>query len=241
MPKQTIKVETFFQWWFAFKQHNKKAALTKKLMQTSWFQTSFAVLVYCHFPLTTFHRHGLGNLPMVYCAKVLLQTLVVLNTEIMVNRRSLANRPKCLFQPISTACLRERAVTKHPSSLSSMPLEIYSNSEINPFLLTTITGYIIQWWATLKSRWDGLSQYMCKKLFYFMKMIQCFNFLKQGTKLKSWVSRCIQNSFWLREPYLVVQGWLWGNKSQSKKLINLHLLQSKTANNSVMHIGKTMK
>ena len=29
------------------------------------------------------------------------------------------------------------------------------------------TGYIIQWWATLTSRWDGLSQYMCKKLFQF--------------------------------------------------------------------------
>ena len=104
----------------------------------------FSLLVYYHIPLPTFHRHGLGNLPMVYCAKVLLQTLVVLNTEIMLNRRSLANRPKCLFQPISTACLRERAVTKHPSSLSSMPLEIYSNSEINHFLLTTITGYTIQ-------------------------------------------------------------------------------------------------
>ena len=34
--------------------------------------------------------------------------------------------------------------------------------------LCVITGYIIQWWATLTSRWDGLSQYMCGKLFHFI-------------------------------------------------------------------------
>ena len=49
--------------------------------------------------------------------------------------------------------------------------------------------------------------------------------------------RCIQNSFWLWEPFPVVQGWLWGNESQLKMLVNLHLLQMETANNSVMHIS----
>ena len=35
-------------------------------------------------------------------------------------------------------------------------------------LLDWCTGYIIQWWATLTLCWDGLSQYMCKKLFHFI-------------------------------------------------------------------------
>ena len=34
--------------------------------------------------------------------------------------------------------------------------------------LIQTTGYIIQWWATLASRWDGLSQYICEKLFHFI-------------------------------------------------------------------------
>ena len=39
----------------------------------------------------------------------------------------------------------------------------------------------------------------------------------------------------------VVQGWLYyGNESQSKMLTNLHLLQMKTAHNSVLNIGTTM-
>ena len=33
LPRQTIKIETFFHWWLAFKQHNTKP--TKKLKQTS--------------------------------------------------------------------------------------------------------------------------------------------------------------------------------------------------------------
>ena len=99
------------------------------------------------------------------------------------------------------------------------------------------TGYIIQWWVTQTLHWDGLSQYMCEKLFHFIWMIQCFNFLKKVTKLKAWVCRCIQDSFQLWEPYHVVQGWLWGNESQSKMLINLCLFQTITASNSVMHIA----
>ena len=39
----------------------------------------------------------------------------------------------------------------------------------------------------------------------------------------------------------VVQGWLYyGNKCQSKMLTNLHLLEMKTAHNSVLNIGTTM-
>ena len=37
-----------------------------------------------------------------------------------------------------------------------------------------------------------------------------------------------------------MQGWLLGNKSQSKMLINLCLFPTKIANNSVMHIGTIM-
>ena len=102
------------------------------------------------------------------------------------------------------------------------------------------TGYILEWWATLTSRWDCLSQYMCEKLFHFIYEIQCFNFLKQGTKLKAWVCRCIHNSDWLWESYPVMQGWFWGNESLSKMLINRPLFQTKTANNSLMHIGTIM-
>ena len=36
-------------------------------------------------------------------------------------------------------------------------------------LSTTGYMYITQWWATLTSRWDGLSQYMGKKLFHYFK------------------------------------------------------------------------
>ena len=53
--------------------------------------------------------------------------------------------------------------------------------------------YIMQWWTTLASCWDGLSNNMREKLFNFILGIQ-FNFLKQGAKLKAWVFRCIQNS-----------------------------------------------
>ena len=42
---------------------------------------------------------------------------------------------------------------------------------------------------------------MCEKLLHFILGIRCFNFLKQSTKLKAWVSRCIQNSLELWEPY----------------------------------------
>ena len=73
---------------------------------------------------------------------------------------------------------------------------------------TSATGYIIQWWTTLTSHWDGLSQYMYEKLFHFILGIQFFNLLKQGTKLKAQVSRCIQNFLWLWDPCLVEQGWL---------------------------------
>ena len=39
----------------------------------------------------------------------------------------------------------------------------------------------------------------------------------------------------------VVKGWLYyGNESQLKMLTNLHLLQMKTAHNSVLNIGTTM-
>ena len=65
-------------------------------------------------------------------------------------------------------------------------------------------------------------------------MIQCFHFLKQGTKLKIWVFRSIPNSFWLSEFYPVAQGWLWGNESQPKMPIHFHLLQTKTTVNLVM-------
>ena len=40
LPTQTIKVEVFFQWWLAFKSQHKS---TKKVIQTSWLQTNFAV------------------------------------------------------------------------------------------------------------------------------------------------------------------------------------------------------
>ena len=54
------------------------------------------------------------------------------------------------------------------------------------------------------------------------------------------VCRCIQNSFWLWEPYPVVQGWLWGNKRQSKMLTALLLLQAITTNNLDINFGTVM-
>ena len=52
--------------------------------------------------------------------------------------------------------------------------------------------------------------------------------------------RCIENCFWLWDLYPVVQGWLWGNESQSKMLINLHSSQTKAATNSFMYVDTIM-
>ena len=41
LPRQAIKTEAFFQWWWAFEQHNPKPI--KKLIQTSWFKINFVV------------------------------------------------------------------------------------------------------------------------------------------------------------------------------------------------------
>ena len=79
-----------------------------------------------------------------------------------------------------------------------------------PYWMGTCTiGYIIQCW-------DGLSKYMCKRLFHFLLGIQFFNFLKQGVKLKAWVSRHIQDSFWLQVPDLSSRGGFKDTKVSQK-------------------------
>ena len=47
LPRQTIKIRDYFQLWLAFDQRNSKSTKpTKKLMQTSWVQTNFAVYLW---------------------------------------------------------------------------------------------------------------------------------------------------------------------------------------------------
>ena len=64
--------------------------------------------------------------------------------------------------------------------------------------------YIIQWWTTLTSHWDGLSQYMYGNLFHFILGIQFFNLLKQGTRLKAQVHIIWVNPSLARRAQLVI-------------------------------------
>ena len=103
------------------------------------------------------------------------------------------------------------------------------------------------WWATLRSRWEGLSKCSTKSysILFSRSSASIFsnrvrNWRHESLDARRLLARCIQNSFWLWELYTAVQGLRWGNASQSKMLINLPLSQTKSANNLVRHIGTAM-
>ena len=82
------------------------------------------------------------------------------------------------------------------------------------------TGYIIQWWATYAKsysilfKWSRVPNWRHESLGVFRILFDSEN----------------RNN----------RQWLWGNDSQSKMLINLHLLQTKQPINTVMHNGTIM-